>query len=186
MTLADLLLPTYRQMLAALSGWLDKAEGEHADAGALLSARLAPDMFPLATQIRFVCVQAYEGVARLKGEDFPPVVAELTEEGRNSGDAPGTLADARGRIAQTLAMLDAIDPGALAIDPDAAIEHSLPNGMTFDFTALQYVRDWALPQFQFHLITAYAILRAEGVPLGKVDYVSHLIGHLRPESLPAG
>ena len=52
--------------------------------------------------------------------------------------------------------------------------------MTFDLTAEGYVRDWALPQFYFHLMTAYAILRANGVPLGKIDYVPYMMRYLRP------
>lgn len=52
--------------------------------------------------------------------------------------------------------------------------------MIFDFTAEQYARDWAMAQFYFHVMTAYAILRAERVDLGKADYIPHLIAHLRP------
>ena len=71
MKLTDLLTPTYIQMLNALSGWLDKAAGQiGADKGEkLLAARLAPDMFPLSTQVRFACVQALEGMYRLRGQD---------------------------------------------------------------------------------------------------------------------
>src|SRR3546814_7546745 len=66
-------------------------------AEALLSVRLAPDMFPLATQIRFSCVQAIEGVFRLKGEAFPPLVEILLDEGRNADDRAGSMADAQDR-----------------------------------------------------------------------------------------
>jgi hypothetical protein len=65
------------------------------------------------------------------------------------------------------------------IDPATAIAHALPNDMILDLTAAHYARDWALPQFYFHLITAYSILRAEGIDLGKVDYVAHMIPHFR-------
>ena len=58
-------------------------------------------------------------------------------------------------------------------------------GMIFDFSAEQYVRDWALPQFYFHVMTAYAILRAQGVALGKADYVTHMFGYVRPGTMPA-
>lgn len=73
MALMDILIPTYLQMLKALSGWLSKAQAQLPDGGAeaLLSAGLAPDMFPLSTQVRFACVQAQEGLFRLKGEVFP-------------------------------------------------------------------------------------------------------------------
>ena len=64
--------------------------------------------------------------------------------------------------------------------------HNLTNpGMVFDLTAEQYVRDWALPQFYFHLMTAYAILRAEGIELGKADYVAHMFAYLRPGTRPS-
>ena len=91
MTLASLVVPTYRQMLGALSGWLDKARSQLSadEAEAMLSVRLAPDMFPLSTQIRFACVQAYEGVFRLGNEAFAPIVATLLNEGRNAGEQPG-------------------------------------------------------------------------------------------------
>ncbi|MCB2080916.1 MAG: DUF1993 family protein, partial [Novosphingobium sp.] len=73
MALTTLLAPTYVQMLKSLSGWLDKAQAQMPDGQAenLLSARLAPDMFPLSTQVRFACAQAQEGMYRLRGEEFP-------------------------------------------------------------------------------------------------------------------
>ena len=182
MTLPDLLVPTYVQMLGALSTWLAKAESQRpaGEADALAAARLAPDMFPLATQVRFACVQAQEGVFRLKQQEFPTSVQTLLDEGRNAGERPGAIADAQARIAQTLAVLEAAAAEAIAIDPATRVAHTLPIGMTFDLTAEQYARDWALPQFYFHVMTAYAILRAQGVELGKADYVSHMFAYLRP------
>ncbi len=182
MTLSDLLVPTYMQMLGALSKWLAKAEAQRPDGSAevLLAARLAPDMFPLATQVRFACRQAQEGVFRLLKEDFPPALNVLLEEGRNAGEAPGTLADAQARIAETLAVVEAAAAAGIAIDPATPIAHALPNGMILDLTAEHYARDWALPQFYFHVVTAYSIIRAEGIDLGKADYVSHMIAHFRP------
>ena len=74
MTLTDILVPTYLQMLRALSAWLYKAQAQVPEdkAEALLSTRLAPDMLPLSTQIRFGCAQAQEAVFRLRGEAFGP------------------------------------------------------------------------------------------------------------------
>ena len=187
MSLTNLLVPTYKQMLQALSGWLDKAQAHVPEDGqaALLSTRLAPDMFPLSTQIRFVCVQAREGVYRLQDVAFPESLTALLDEGRNAGERPGSLADAQGRIAETIALLDGLAPGALDGDPERPIAHSLPMGMIFDLTAGQYARDWALPQFYFHLMIAYAILRGAGVDLGKVDYVTHMLPYLRPGTMPS-
>jgi len=181
MSLTRLLVPTYLQMLKSLSGWLEKAQAQlpEADAQALLSARLAPDMYPLATQIRFACVQAQEAVFRLRAEAFPGSIMALVEEGRNAGERPGSLADARARINDTLALLEGLAPDALDTNPNTAIAHELPSGMVFDLTAEQYARDWTLPQFYFHLMAAYSILRSEGIELGKADYVSHMFAYLR-------
>lgn len=186
MSLTALLAPTWTQMLTTLSAWLDKAQAQRPDGGAeaLLSARLAPDMFPLSTQIRFACVQVREGLCRLRGEDFPEAISELLEEGRNAAANPGSIAEAQARIRETLATLEGLAPDALDGDADRPIAHVLPNGMTFDLTAETYARDWALPQFYFHLMIAYAILRAGGVELGKADYVTHMFAYLRPGTLP--
>ena len=183
MTLLEFLAPSYLQMLGALSGWLEKAEKSDG-ADALTGARLAEDMFPLATQVRFACVQALEGMHRLRDEEFPPQVAALLDEGRMAGDAPGTLADARARLAETLDAVRDLASGPVPDDPDRTVAHAIPAGMVFDLTAGQYVRDWALPQFYFHVMTAYAILRANGVELGKADYVAHMFAYLRPGTMP--
>jgi hypothetical protein len=181
-TLKDILVPTYVQMLGALSDWLGKAQesrpGDRAQE--LLSARLAPDMFPLSTQICFACVQAQEGIFRLRQEAFPSSIELLLDEGRNAAEHPGSIADARTRIAATISIIVAAAADAPDLAPTTLIAHALPQGMTFDLTAEQYVRDWALPQFYFHVMTAYAILRAQGVELGKADYVAHMFAYLRP------
>lgn len=150
----------------------------------MLLARLAPDMFPLSTQVRFACVQAWEAVSRLRGEDFPVSIKTLLEEGRNANEYPGTMTDAQARISETIAMLDRLGPEALDGDPERTIAHALPTGMIFDLTAEQYARDWTIPQFYFHLVTAYAILRSEDVDLGKADYVPHMFAYLRPGTWP--
>ncbi|QTD56942.1 DUF1993 domain-containing protein [Parasphingorhabdus cellanae] len=185
MSLTKLLVPTYVQMLKALSGWLKKAEAQmpKENAEALLAARLAPDMFPLSTQIRFVCVQAQEPIYRLRGEAFPESLHQLVDEGRDAIDKPGSLAEAQARIHEALDLLEGLVTDALDADPDAPIVHELPSGMIFDLTAEQYARDWTLAQFYFHLMTAYAILRSEKVELGKVDYIPHMLGFLRPETI---
>jgi hypothetical protein len=185
-TLPDVLVPTYVQMLKALSGWLAKAESQMPNGGAepLLSARLATDMFPLSTQIRFACVQAQEGVFRLRGQAFPASVELLLEEGRNAAERPGSIADARARISQTITVVEEVASEAVDVDPATPIAHALPTGMVFDLTAEQYARDWALPQFYFHVMVAYGILRAEGVNLGKADYVAHMFAYLRPGTMP--
>lgn len=179
-----LLVPTLSQMLRALVNWLDKAEAAQADMAGLLDARLAPDMLPLAAQLRFVCVQAREAIGHLRGEGEASDLAALRAEGLGAGSGAGTIADARSRIAETLAMLDALAPDALDGGQDAPVTLQMPNGIVFDMTGGEYVRDWLLPQFYFHLNTAYAILRHRGIALGKPDYVPHMRAYIRPGTVP--
>jgi uncharacterized protein len=187
MTLFDVLVPSYVQMLGALSAWLAKAAAKFPgrEADAILSARLAPDMFPLSTQVRFACVQAQEGVFRLRGLSFPDTLTALLDEGRSAAERPGSIVDARARINETLEVIKTLTAKAPEVDPRTPIAHALPAGMIFDLTAEQYARDWALPQFYFHVMAAYAILRSQGVELGKADYVAHMFAYLRPGTIPA-
>src|SRR3546814_11406643 len=88
------------------------------------------------------------------------------------------------QIAATLAILEAVDRTALGDDGDRPVSFGLPNGMIFDMSAFDYVRDWAAPQFAFHHVAAYAVLRHMGVPLGKADYVGYMMRYLRPRTAP--
>ncbi|KMO44702.1 hypothetical protein VQ03_01660 [Methylobacterium tarhaniae] len=179
MSLTQQLVPTYAQMLRALSGWLGKAREHHGgEADGLMARRLAPDMFPLSSQVRFACLQAQEATYRLRGEPLPQALDDLARAGREAGERPGSLDEAQACIAETLARLDGLEPQALDAGADLSIAIELP-GLTFDMVGESYARDWALPQFYFHLVTAYAILRNQGVPLGKADYVPHMFSYLR-------
>lgn len=173
MSLTNLLVPTFRQMLGTLSGLLQKAgEQRREDAASLLGARLAPDMFPLAMQIVFATRQAEEAVSRLQGRSVAPRASE----------APDTIAAAQAGLADILGMLDALPTDALDAGGDLPISMDLPGGIAFDMTGEQYARDWALPQFYFHLVTAYAILRSQGVDIGKADYVPYMMAYLRRDA----
>ncbi|WP_443478449.1 DUF1993 family protein [Novosphingobium aerophilum] len=188
MLLTQLLVPTYTQMLRGLAAWLDKASTQETAAGgddeALLSARLAPDMFPLAAQVRFACFQAQEAVHRLKGEPVPEALLEVRREGWNAAEQPGTIAQAKARVAEALDLLSAQGADTLEGGADLPMTIELPNGMKFDMTGSEFARDWSLPQFYFHLNAAYAILRSHGIELGKADYVSHMFAYLRPDTAP--
>lgn len=187
MTLNDTLVPTYLQMLKALSAWLGKAAEQLPTdrAAAIMNARLAPDMFPLFTQVCFTCVQAQEGVSHLRQQSLPASLATLRDEGVNAGSGAQTIADAQALIAEAISIVETASAGIPELASDTAVAHTLPNGMIFDLNAEQYVRDWALPQFYFHLMAAYAILRAEGVNLGKADYSAHMFGLIRPGTMAA-
>lgn len=189
MQLTQLLILTLANQFRAVSGWLDKAEEFAASRGEkpdeLLALKLAPDMFPLTTQLRFLAFQAQEPIFRLRGEAVADAVLQVRQEGRDGGESPGTWAEARTRIAEAEKSVLAVGPDAFDAVADKPIAHALPTGMIFDMTGDQYVRDWALPQAAFHQMIAYAILRHAGVPLGKVDYVPHMFGYLRPGTSPA-
>lgn len=186
MSPTNLLVPTYMQMLRGLSGWLDKAQKQtpEAEAEALLTKRLALDMFPLSSQVRFACFQAQEATFRLRGLPLPEALEQVALEGQNAGEQPGSISDSQARIGEALSVLDDFGPDALDAGVERSITLELPNGMIFDMTGEQYARDWALPQFYFHLNTAYAILRNQGIELGKADYVPHMFAYLRPGSMP--
>ncbi len=189
MSLTEAFVPACAQTLRAMNGWLDKAVNHAAaggdDAEALLSLRLAPDMYPLAAQLRFPCFMAQEPIYRLSGRPVPESLEEVRREGWNAGERPGTIADARRHLADALDSLDGVSPDQFNGAPDRAITLDLPNGMIFDLTGDQYVRDWVLPNFHFHVGMAYAILRRHGVPLGKADLLPHMFAYLRPGTAPA-
>ena len=189
MKLTALLIPSLTNQLKAVSGWLDKAEAFAAERGeapdGLLALRIAPDMFPLTTQLRFMAFQAQEPIYRLRGEAVPDAVLQIRQEGREGGEVPGAWSEARARVADAVGFLATVGPEEFDGAGEMPIAHDLPMGMIFDMTGEQYVRDWALPQVAFHQMITYAILRQAGVPLGKVDYVPHMFGYLRPGTMPS-
>ncbi len=166
MDIKDAIVPAHRNMLATLDGLLTKAEADPRG-DALLETRLAEDMHPLSTQVRFLCNMPGEAMSRLIGIEFA-----------SRDDDPASLAEARAWIAQTLAQIDEWSSQDFVAE-DAMVELNIPNGMVFDLTAGEYVRDWALPQYYFHATAAYAILRKEGLELGKADFVGYMFGYLR-------
>lgn len=183
---SSFLLTGCAQALRSLSAWLDQAATGSDDGDSLMALRLAPDMFPLAAQIRFACFQALEPCYRLAGEAVPDAVVAIRTEGAAAGTEPGTLSAAQARIAETLDRLESFDPARIDAGEPRPVALDLPMGMIFDFAdGGDYLRDWALPQFNFHLVTAYALLRQHGVPLGKKDYIAHALANLRPGTMPA-
>ncbi|WP_269714629.1 DUF1993 domain-containing protein [Caulobacter sp. NIBR2454] len=174
MNLHALAIPTFTQMLRALSGQLDKAAAfAGQQPSALIEARLAPDMFPLSEQVRFACRQAAETILRLTGQPL-----------HERAEVDPTFEALKARIAETLALLEATSEADFEGAAERAIELDLPNGIVFDMTGEQFLRDWGLPQFYFHLTIAYAVMRQAGVPLGKADLVPHALAYLRPGTMP--
>jgi hypothetical protein len=163
----------FASMLRALSAILDKAAAQAAerdlDLAALPQARLAPDMYTLTQQVQLACFHALNGVRQLAREAPPPM-----------GEADGTMAALKARIDQTLATLEAMPPAAFEGAAERQIVFPGPPGMEFAMTGAEFLRDWALPHFYFHLVTAYDILRHQGVEIGKRDYLSGVGRYLRP------
>ncbi|WP_298306393.1 DUF1993 domain-containing protein [uncultured Erythrobacter sp.] len=167
MTLHDASIAVYRARLNIMSGLLAKAEN-HPKGDALLGVRLSEDMLPLATQVRFV--------ANLPGEALPRLT-DRSFTSREEEDDPKTLADAKAMIAETAALLDEISADEL-VAPEEMLMIEIPNGMQFTMSAENYVRDWSLVNFYFHLTTAYAILRSEGLEIGKIDFMPHMMPYV--------
>lgn len=156
-------IPVFKQILGSLSDLLDKAEA-HAtakkiDPNALLQARLYPDMFPLTRQVQIACDFCKGATARLAGAEVPKY--EDTEQ---------SFAELKARIAKTLAFIDSFKPTQIDGSEERDITTSAgPNSKTFKGQA--YLVHYALPQFFFHATTAYAILRHNGVEIGKRDFI---------------
>ncbi len=166
MSYATAALATYANMLGTLDHLVTKAEG-HEQGDALLQARLAEDMFPLHTQIRFTLDQVVTALKRLGQLELSFDESDIT-----------AFADAHARIKAVRDLVAGTDPASWPASGDV-VEFTLPNGMTFAMQAHEYCRDWATPQFYFHLMAAYAILRAEGLAIGKVDYVGYMMKYLK-------
>jgi uncharacterized protein len=169
MSYATAALATYANMLGTLDHLVTKAAA-HDKGEALLQARLAEDMFPLHTQIRFTLDQVRVALDRLGNLGLAADDSDIA-----------SFADARARIAATQALVAGTDPATWPAAGEM-VEFTLPNAMTFAMQAHEYCRDWATPQFYFHLMAAYAILRQEGLAVGKIDYVGYMMKYLKQPS----
>ena len=158
----DASVPIFVNALRNMSGWLDKAASEKPEVE-LLGARLAPDMRPLPAQYQMASDTAKNTVARLAGLQPPPMP-----------DTEASFAELKQRCAKTIDYVEGVDRAALNSAGDREVVLPFPNGSGYRFTGRGYVTDFALPNFFFHVVTAYAILRAAGVNLGKPDFLRHL------------
>ena len=158
----DAASPIFVRGLTNLSGFLDKASAAGFDQAALVQARLHEDMRPLASQIQLASDSAKGAVARLAGVDNPAMA-----------DTETTFAELKDRIARTIAFIESIEPAAFVGAETRSVTVKTPNRQ-MDFDGAGYLTSFVLPNFHFHLTTAYAILRKEGVPLGKMDYLGRL------------
>lgn len=146
-----------------LSSMLAKAEQQAKakgyDPAVLLSARLAPDMFPLTKQIQIATDHAKGCVARLAGQQIEAIE-----------DTETTFAELQARIKKVLSIVEGYRAEQLEGSETREITIKIPN-MELKFSGLDYVNQWAMPNFYFHLTMAYAILRHNGIELGKKDFL---------------
>jgi hypothetical protein len=166
LTMYDASIPVFRQMLGNLSAILAKAETHANDKkiepAALLQARLYPDMFPLARQVQVAADFAKGASARLAGVEVP-----------RYDDTERSFAELRERIARTLAFIDGLPRAAI----EGSEERDIMTGSgtsARQFKGQAYLLHYALPHFYFHTTTAYAILRHNGVEVGKKDFIGNL------------
>jgi hypothetical protein len=156
-------VPIFARMLGNVGVWLDKAEA-HAlakkfEPSVYLEARLAPDMLALPSQIQIACDTAKFCVARLAGIDGPKFE-----------DNEKTLGELRQRAAGTAAWVQSVAPAQIDGSDDKDI--SVPRrGGAIIMKGEAYLKYFALPNFFFHMTTTYALLRHNGVELGKMDFL---------------
>ncbi|HYX63509.1 MAG TPA: DUF1993 domain-containing protein [Burkholderiales bacterium] len=155
--------PRFVNTLGNLAAILDKAQA-HCDARkidplVLTGYRLFPDMFPLSRQVQIACDTAKGAVARLAGAEIP-----------KHEDSERTFAELKARIAKTIDFVQSVKRERVDGAEDKEIVLQMRSGER-RFTGLQYLLGHALPNFYFHVTTAYNILRHNGVELGKADYL---------------
>jgi hypothetical protein len=154
-----------KKLLGNLDGWLEKAsqfaQAKKFEPDVFMLIRLAPDMRPLMFQVQNACDHAKYAAARTSGKEAP-----------SNPDNEKTLADARQRIATTIAYLNTFTAADFEGAKDRRI--SLPRWEGKSMSAVDYLSEFAQPNFYFHVTTAYAILRHSGVDIGKRDYLGSL------------
>ena len=156
-------IPVFLHMLDNLAAILDKAQ-QHAhdhkiDPQVLLNAHLAPDMYPLLRQVQIVSDGVKGCAARLAG------IAVLS-----FADSENSFAELQARIGKTAEFLRSVAPEQFDGSEERAISLSFP-GLELKFSGQDYLLNFVVPNFYFHLSMTYAILRHNGVPLGKMDFL---------------
>jgi uncharacterized protein len=158
-------LPVCQTMLGNLSHILDKgqshAQAKGFDAGALLQYRMAPDMLPFTRQIQIACDAAKNGIARISGTEAP-----------RFEDNETSFADLKTRISKTLDYLASVPPASLDGTEEREITFPIGKDKTRTMQGEAYLKHVMLPNMFFHITMAYAILRHNGVDLGKTDYLA--------------
>ena len=156
-------VPTCLQMFAALSAVLEKAAAyateRKIEPSVLLQSRLYPDMLPLVRQVQIAADAAKAGCARLAGVEVP-----------SYPDTEASFDELQARIARTVAFLEGLDHSAIDGAADRTISFTAGK-RSLSMTGPSYVTGWMLPNFFFHVTTAFAILRHNGLAVGKLDFL---------------
>jgi len=152
-------LPILGNLSALLDKGLKHAAEKKYDPGVLVNARLAPDMLPLSRQIQIACDMAKNGSSRLAGLEPP-----------RFEDSESTIEELRTRIARTIDHLKGIPASAIDGSEERIVNIPLRE-RTLQMDGLAFLRTWALPNFYFHVVTTYAILRHNGIDIGKRDFL---------------
>lgn len=165
MSMSAASLPVFKNALTNLSHILDKgaahAEARKFDPANLLTYRLAPDMLPFTKQVQIACDAAKIGAARIASLEWP-----------KHEDNEATFPELKARIQKTLDFLATIPAEKLDGTEDKELQIPVSRDTTRTMKAEDYLRFWVLPNLFFHVTTAYAILRHNGVELGKSDYLA--------------
>lgn len=162
LTLQQASAPIFVRGLTNLNHLIDKAVEAGLEEAELMEARLAPDMKPFADQIRMASFSGRSCAARLTGQPWP-----------KTEDKEASLAELKETIDLSIAFIQGVDPAAFEGGETRRIELRFP-GVELDFEGAGYLTSFAIPNFFFHVTTAYAILRHRGVALGKRDYLGQL------------
>jgi hypothetical protein len=147
------------QLLHLMQKGAANAEARNFEVGVLVAARLAPDMLPFRRQIQLVSDFAKNSMARLAAVDPPKFEDNET-----------TMDELVERVKKTIAYIDGIDAGQLQGSETRDIRITLKD-RTLEFKGLEFLQAWALPNFFFHHVTAYNLLRHNGVDIGKRDFL---------------
>jgi len=165
-SLYDVSIPPLTLGLTNLSALLDKgaahAEAKKVDPKALADLRIIADMFPLKRQVQIACDTAKGAAARLAGIEIP-----------KHEDTESTVVELKERIAKTLAFIGSVKPEQVSAAEAREIVLQFPR-QTLKFSGRDYLMKFVLPNFYFHITAAYAILRQNGVDVGKNDFLGNI------------
>lgn len=153
------MIRTLKNLSNILAKAVAQAKDEKIDLSTLLEARLAPDMYPLTRQIQIASDGAKGCAARLTGQEPPKFP-----------DTETTFPQLQERIAKTITYLESVKPEQFAGSENRAITLKSPS-RTLEFNGCEYLTGFVLPNFYFHVTTAYGLLRSKGITIGKMDFL---------------